>query len=195
MQPVQSSCGPALESESVVFLVQPRGRIMELAVILAGDTSDLHTVEQLQGWQGADQDREATSISELAAVAGALNRVSACRSALRRLAVGILVRLGCPDELLGCQGFQTPTHLRARCSLSTAASPLPCRPQAHVREGSSPFAGCLKWSRFLRMAGHPSALTRRRGACRCLLETGSCWRMGTAWCWPTTSCRSCQSMR
>ena len=96
---------------------------MELAVILAGDTSDLHTVEQLQGWQGAEQDREATSDDELAAVAGALNRVSARRSAMSSWAVGNIVRFGCSDKLLGCQGLQTHMHLEPP-AVWTAAIPL-----------------------------------------------------------------------
>ena len=74
---------------------------MDLAAILAGDTSDLHTVEQLQGWQGPNQDKEATSNSDLAAVAGALNRVRAQRGTLSSWVVGGMMRLSCPDKLLG----------------------------------------------------------------------------------------------
>ena len=112
---------------------------MKLAVILAGDTSDLHTVEQLQDWQGPEQDREATSNDELAAVAGALNRVSTRRGTLSSWVVGNNVRLGCLDELMGCQNLQTPTHLEP-AALWTAASPWPCQPHVQVRQGSSAAA-------------------------------------------------------
>ncbi len=83
---------------------------MDLAVILAGDTSDLHTVEQLQGWQGPEQDREATSTNELAAVAGALTRVSARWGAMSSWVVAGMVRLGYRKSR-AVRVMQTPKHL------------------------------------------------------------------------------------
>ncbi len=47
---------------------------MDLTAILAGTPSDPHTIEQLQDWQGPNQDSKATSDNELAAVAGTIDR-------------------------------------------------------------------------------------------------------------------------
>ena len=113
-----------------MIVLQPGVRIMDLTTNLMGNIPDMHTVEQLQGWQGPEQDREATSDNELAAVAGALNRVSAHRQVPSsygwHCAPWLPPHTGLSEwqtpTHLGCQSLQTPHTLGASCNSSAPHS-------------------------------------------------------------------------